>query len=218
MKTYRVSLAAVALVLCFAATSRASIKNSAHDFSKLAWAKNQVCLPCHTPHNADITVTNAPLWNHTLTNASYTMYGGSAGTAAADLDGTSRLCMSCHDGTVAPDSFGGGAATATMSGGLLGTDLRANHPIGSSAVYPSSGTSMAAKSYFDPATVLTGMRLQPLTISGTSQLVVSCISCHDPHNKPANDHMTWVSQTGSFTTVDGRTVPGSGLCLNCHKK
>jgi hypothetical protein len=30
--------------------------------------------------------------------------------------------------------------------------------------------------------------------------------------------MLWVKNDGPATTVDGRTVSGSALCMNCHKK
>lgn len=209
--TCRVLLAAIAL-MCYAATSRAAIQGGPHDFSVYTWSKGQICLPCHTPHNANVTA-GAPLWNHDLTVASYTMYGGNSGTAAADLDQKSRLCMSCHDGTVAPDSFGGGAGTGVMpTAGVLGTDLRKNHPIGSAAIYPTSGD-FIAKSYLDPATAKGRMTLQPLTIGTTSQLVVGCTTCHSAHSAGVQ-----VAQTGTITTPDGRSVTGSGLCQTCHVK
>jgi len=45
-------------------------------------------------------------------------------------DGVSKLCLSCHDGTVALDSYGGVNGSTIITGSaLLGTDLSTSHPI-----------------------------------------------------------------------------------------
>jgi len=106
------------------------ITGSVHDFSSQGWAGGKICKVCHTPHNADSTVT--PLWNHRLSNATYTLY------SSPTLQGTmhppgraSKLCLSCHDGTVAIDSFNGASGTVFVSGSaLIGTDLSNDHPVG----------------------------------------------------------------------------------------
>ena len=52
-----------------------TIVGSAHDFSDDSWnTSGQICLVCHTPHNADVAVSNAPLWNHETTQATFTPY------------------------------------------------------------------------------------------------------------------------------------------------
>ena len=60
----------------------------------------------------------------------------------------------------------------------------------------------------------------PLRTLANGQTAVGCTSCHEPHNRK-NDpsgHMLWVNNSGAGTTVDGRAVDGSLLCMNCHKK
>ena len=52
---------------------QATILGSAHDFSALD-PDQQSCIFCHTAHNADITVNDAPLWNHEVTNKQYQVY------------------------------------------------------------------------------------------------------------------------------------------------
>jgi hypothetical protein len=84
-----------------------------------ASTETRICIFCHTPHHTiqDATLINAPLWNHTLSTASYavkspgTAYSNTGGpfsitvnllsTPPTKPDGSSRLCLSCHDGTVA---------------------------------------------------------------------------------------------------------------------
>src|SRR3954454_3730758 len=68
------------MVLCLMASPvQAGISGSKHDFGQFGWAKNQICLPCHAPHNtivkdANGAVVGGPLWNHTLSTATYTLY------------------------------------------------------------------------------------------------------------------------------------------------
>jgi len=68
----------------------------------------EVCVYCHTPHGANEQV-EAPLWNRTLSSASYTTYdqlGSSTITSTITAPGPSSVtCLSCHDGTLAVDSI-----------------------------------------------------------------------------------------------------------------
>jgi hypothetical protein len=212
----------VAMGLVAGRNADAGIVGSKHDFSAQGWAKNQICLPCHIPHNATVkdaegAELGGPLWNHTLSTATYTVYDDTAvgGTKNIKLDTNSVLCMSCHDGTVALDSFGGGAGTAgAITGNAnFGTDLGDDHPIGEAAVWPTPNPSYMV----DPA-LRDAKRTMPLRKLTDGRLAVGCTSCHEPHNRTNVANMLWVSNTGAFTTADGRSVSGSGLCLNCHKK
>ncbi|MDH3441317.1 MAG: hypothetical protein OEM63_11240, partial [Gammaproteobacteria bacterium] len=95
-----------------------TIVGSVHDFSgQTTWTQNanaELCIVCHTPHNA-LSPDDGPLWNRTLTAATFTTYEvNAANRPGSDLDGTgfgqptgvSKLCLSCHDGSIAIDSFG----------------------------------------------------------------------------------------------------------------
>ncbi|MDH5728692.1 MAG: hypothetical protein OEZ58_06855 [Gammaproteobacteria bacterium] len=73
----------------------------------------EVCVYCHTPHGANSTVA-APLWNRTVINRTYQVFGsGSVSGAANSLSGesvgqpgpNSLTCLSCHDGATAIDSI-----------------------------------------------------------------------------------------------------------------
>lgn len=89
------------------------IRSTRHNLSKTgtgnvkADTETQVCVFCHTPHNATVT-SIAPLWNRSVNTQTYTRY------TSASLDanniangfndqpaGSSVLCLSCHDGMVA---------------------------------------------------------------------------------------------------------------------
>ncbi len=128
-----------------------------------AVSETQVCVFCHTPHGAtsadDSGVgVRAPLWNRRIpAGATYTPYASAsldANVIQGQLDqpgGSSKLCLSCHDGTLALGSVNvlGGQSGASIellgtgTGGVmppgegtasgftrnLGVDLRNDHPI-----------------------------------------------------------------------------------------
>ena len=214
MKIRRITMLAgsIAAVGCLAVVSSGDIVGSAHDFSDEGWSDGQICKPCHTPHNAmvlsggqfDVGETT-PLWNHELTVASYTVYDGRTLTTHEALDSRSILCMSCHDGTVALDSFGGNTGVQYITGDEnLGTDLRGDHPVGATGIYPDVYDDMA-----DPATWEddpNGFHLQNMDVDGSIERVVSCSTCHEPHKRGNFEYMLWKNNSGS------------ALCLTCHLK
>ena len=218
-RTILPAAAAILAVCVLAGSAQAGISGSKHDFGQFGWAKNQICLPCHIPHNATVkdaqgNLLGGPLWNHTLSTATYDLYYNDQGQKVqGKVDTNSMLCLSCHDGTVAVDSFGGGAGTQQMTGGLLTTDLTNDHPIGEAAVWPTPNPSYMV----DPA-LRSAAGIMPLRKLADGRQTVGCTSCHEPHNRKNTTNMLWVNNSGTATTVDSRTVSGSVLCMNCHKK
>jgi len=182
------------------------ITGTAHDLSAETWnAEGEICIVCHTPHDA-IEPTEGPLWNHDVSSATFTVYISPTGTLDATLGqptGASLLCMSCHDGTVALDSYGGATGTnfATTGNGLVGTDLTDDHPI--SFTY---NTALATTDgeLFDPSSATTslgGTIDDDLLIGGQME----CSSCHDVHGT-GNAYLLHIPNTAS------------ALCLTCHDK
>jgi len=84
------------------------IRNTRHNLSSSglgsvkAVSENEICVFCHTPHHSE-NIPGAPLWNRKLSGETYTPYtSGSLDTIGVDQpDGSSKLCLSCHDGTLA---------------------------------------------------------------------------------------------------------------------
>ncbi len=204
------------------------IAGSAHDFTRptVNFTGGQICVACHTPHGGNTSVTDAPLWAHTLSaTTNYSLYSSgtlNAGTLAQP-SGVSKLCLSCHDGTVALDSYIGGAGTF---GALTGTkavgataqgSLANDHPIGFTF---DTALATADGALHDPATRSVtigagGTRSKTGTVASLMLFngKLECASCHDVHN--------------SFTAADGvgvgapllRVSKGSSaLCLTCHNK
>lgn len=235
--------AALVVVGAMAGNARASIIGSAHDFGSFAWSGNQICQPCHTPHNATVKDANGvllqgPIWNHTLSSATYSVYQINfdavtgkgvvdpvSGTLVSNkvtrkVDQNSKLCLSCHDGTVALDSFGGNVGTQQISDPdrVFGTDLSNDHPIGDGALYPTTDGKTSSVPYMVDPSLRSAVGIMPLRVMDTGELAVGCTSCHEPHNRKNQTNLLWVNNSGPATTVDGRAVSGSALCTNCHKK
>lgn len=209
-RTFAGLLAVAGLLISGLAT--AQIVGSEHDFSGQAWT-GEICNVCHTPHNADATVASdaAPLWDHEVTTSTFTTYGAGYDmeSTAGQPVGTSLLCLSCHDGTVALDSFGGRTPTAGTIGGNanFGTDLSNDHPIG--VLY--TAAEIAADGELHP---LTNTYTQPvtgasLTVGGgllNGGSTVECSSCHDVHATNVSNVLLKVDNANS------------ALCLACHDK
>lgn len=242
-------IASMAVVLGMGAfgVAHAAITGSAHDFTdglkglkgnegtgtavSEAWnGRNEICRVCHVPHDhsqAAQRYTNGLLWNHGVSSATYTMYDATwsatiTGAQSAQPVGTAKLCLGCHDGSVAIDTFdkyAGGAilldssATGYSSGykvpGFLdgaNLDLRGTHPI--SIAFPAADVN----EFTDPtaATWTSGDTVASTLDNGR----VQCSTCHDVHSQEdvPNTHLLRAAQT----VADGGVA--SGLCLTCHVK
>ncbi|MCP4682022.1 MAG: cytochrome c3 family protein [Desulfobacterales bacterium] len=189
--------------------SYAQIAGTSHDFSGEGWSGgyDEICSACHTPHNADTSVTNAPLWDHVLTTAAYTVYTNPAtldATMDNPPDGVSKLCLSCHDGTVALDAFGGRTPTAGAITGdaLLGTDLSDDHPV--SFTYDTA-LATADTELIDPDQAASGPDGGTIADEMLFSDEMHCASCHDVHDGTNKPFLRIVNTA-------------SALCLTCHDK
>jgi predicted CXXCH cytochrome family protein len=195
--------ALLVLVLAPASRSDAGIAGTNHDLSARGWGTNEICVFCHTPHNANTAVAGAPLWNHKVTTAAFTLYSSPTFNGSASIgqpDGNSKLCLSCHDGTVALDSYAARTGTNFISGGaLLDTALNNDHPI--SFTYDAA-LATADGGLVTPADAswVDGAHTVPL-YSGKLQ----CGTCHSVHD----------NSNGRFLRMSNA---GSALCLKCHNK
>lgn len=203
----RIAAAALASLMGLA-SARAGIETTAHNLSVggpgpvRATRESGICVFCHIPHRAS---TRAPLWNRRASTAAYQPYGSSTLKAApGQPTGASILCLSCHDGTIAfgavlsrtvPFPMAGGVSTMPAArGGLLGTDLRDDHPV--SFAYAAAVTAGGAD-LLSPELLTGAVRLD-----GAGQL--QCTSCHDPHDD---------TYPPFLVTANG----DSALCRQCHR-
>ncbi len=212
---------ALALVPVPGAAQSGGVESTVHNLSVSgpgeirALDETEVCKFCHIPHNASVP---SPLWSRRLSSVDYqtpsirTPQGDRI--TAPQPDGSSRLCLSCHDGTIALGEIAGEPRRITMAGGprlgpgrkgFLGTDLSGSHPI--SFVVPDGdyGTSDTDRD----------MGLKTLSaIRGSSEVRIDsegkmqCTTCHDPHRDRYYREGT-VPRFWVLPTVEE-------VCLTCH--
>ncbi len=201
---------------------------------------DRICIYCHAPHHSanqtDVTSINGqltggaklsyyPLWNHEVSVQSYATFtdGSDSPTSIqhqlnaniGQPGSVSRLCLSCHDGSVAISSYGhfdGGTSSSQHAGSIKASgriliggsnDLTNHHPIGFDYTQV-----LAADDEIAPTDTQVGLGTYNLTIGDLLwNNKMECSSCHDVHNtKNEGKKFLWVEDTGS------------ALCLTCHLK
>jgi len=184
----------IMVVVCFSVSDViAGVAGTAHDLSPNQDG-SKACQYCHTPHMA---LAGTALWNHKLSNRVYEVYWSSSLDAnVGQPTGSSKLCLSCHDGTVALDAtITGGTGTTYMSpgSGNLGTDLSDDHPI--SFIYSPEIPSK------DPQIRPPDQLPDELKLDKLGEL--QCMTCHDPHD----------DTFGKFLVAPNIR---SNMCIQCH--
>jgi len=160
--------------------------------------ETRICVFCHTPHNA---TPLSPLWNRQIEPKVYTVYTSPTLRAGPipQPSGPTKLCLTCHDGTIATGAVINPRGGIAMTGGGMlppgslanfGQDLSGHHPV----AFP-YGSAL-------PNPELVAPPPDDLLYGGTDE--VHCMTCHDPHD----------DQFGMFLSKDNRY---SALCTRCHQ-
>lgn len=202
-----VTIAAILAVFTSQQSGTAAISGTLHDFSGKGWGSTELCIFCHTPHFAQTSILSAPLWNHSNTVvAAYTLYSSSSLSATlGQPSGQSKICLSCHDGTVAVDSFAvagvmrGGSVTISSTNKIGGANsLATDHPISFTYDLGLTTNSLAGLATPSSTTWVDSGHTVPL-FAGK----VECGSCHEPHS----------NTYGKFLRISNAN---SALCIKCH--
>lgn len=214
---------AVAIVLLIGALypvrgiDKGAVVNSRHDFrvtssatikaSTAVNAGEQLCVFCHTPHNSN---PGTELWNQNMGSAPFATYTSStlqSTVGPVSTQDASKLCLSCHDGTIAlGDTVQNGqipfqqgfayalpASNPSNLAGMAGAGFTDDHPF---AFSPNlANPEMKAPPTGDPVKLVVGK--------------VQCTSCHEPHDENQDQTM------GMFLVKSNRA---SAMCITCHTK
>lgn len=183
------------------------VKNTPHNLSVSgpggvrATAESEICVFCHTPHGA--AVGPGALWNRVDAPTTYQIYRSSSLKATiGQPTGTSKLCLSCHDGTVALGQLRSRSQLVAFqhAGGKmppgranLGTDLSDDHPIS----FPYSSSISGGNTKLLPPTAI----VPPVTLDENGEL--QCSSCHTVHDNTHGNFLVSPDDAGA-------------LCLSCH--
>ncbi|WP_242343968.1 cytochrome c3 family protein [Anaeromyxobacter terrae] len=197
-----VAVALLAASPALAAPGR--VAGSKHDLSVTgpgpikAEQETRVCIFCHVPHQG----SREALSSRPDPGAGHRPYAsGTMRARPGAPSGASRVCLSCHDGTIAigrttseliamNGAAPGGVIPSTRRSNL-GTDLRRTHPI-SFAPAPAASTHRPAP--HDAVRLDRNGELQ-------------CTACHDPHAEYGG------SAEGKFLV---KPTAGAQLCATCH--
>lgn len=186
---------------------------------------NQICIFCHTPHNAK---PQTVLWNRQDTTQLFGHYSSTtlaihtdttARTTSdykAEPNGSSRLCLSCHDGVTALGAVLNGDAIEVNSDlytVMAGSNVfdrtkmtNSHHPV--SFIYN--------EAVRDRLNVLEGTDTYQLPVNTKIRLDrekrMQCITCHDPHQTQ------YVSTSTPFWVIDGTSATDAHdkVCTECH--
>lgn len=228
------------------------IDGSGHDFSvdqstggngyDILTGADISCVGCHVPHNTNSEETGAlfsDYYNDSTTDGPLTAPSKAPG---ATFTTNTKLCMSCHDGTMTvpqtagtttADTSGAGGTQVTMNENVITRDLNDDHPVGIEYnIY--RFRSLTTTSYSSPshqvwkADLNTGDETYALlTDNGVSNQVVSCYSCHDPHldvDGMGGDEDSFLrvkpEQAWNQSPVPAANMSqaGENLCIQCHQK
>ena len=202
-------LATAALVLAAARLWGAGIVDTRHNLSVTgpgpikSTTEQELCIFCHAPHMARRDIPY--LWNRADSTVSYTTYESSTLYASVGQpSGASKMCLSCHDGTIALGEvltrtaeipFVGGIRFLPPGATLLGTNISDDHPVS----FRYDAALAAAKGEFVSPSSLTGaVRLD-------KEGLLQCTACHNPHD----------DANGKFLVVPNNFT---ALCTACHDR
>ena len=173
--------------------------------SPITGARPGSCFYCHAPHSG--LATGQALWNQTQTKATFQLYTSTTYHQKGRqpmMGSDSRLCLSCHDGTVAVGNTivsGQVTMTGSMSAeDVLGTNLQSSHPF---------SLQLPIKDAIDLIASLAS-RGKTGDPQGKVTLIdgnVECTSCHNPHVQAID----LLSQ--NFLVRDSSKAQ---MCLACH--
>lgn len=195
----------VSIVASAAAQDSVTASTNKHNLSTSgpgpvkAQTTTEICIFCHTPHNSNPV---SPLWSQTLSSATYTPYSSSTMAATPGVpQGSSKLCLSCHDGTIAVGNLVStgqipmtGLSTGKLTGSSsLGMNLGDDHPISFVPVTSPAVRNPAAGS--------------AVKLDANGQ--VQCVTCHDAHEMEIDP------TTKKFLVMNNSA---SAMCLVCHQQ
>lgn len=162
------------------------------------------CQYCHAPHGG---TGKGPLWAQTYSTQTYALYSSSTNSKETkkqpSVGSPSSLCLSCHDGTVAPGQtvpYGQIKMQGKMNtSDILGTSLQNSHPF--------SFNSLKDSPDLVASLVASQQTVDPLKQVKLIQGNVECESCHDPHIQNIDPvSLNFMARNNS----------GGAMCLACH--
>ena len=198
--------AALVTVASSAMAGSTTIVGTLHDLSSIrasgysATNTTQICVFCHTPHNAAV---NRALWNRKAGNVtSFALYTSGANvegatwyaktaTVTLPANSPSMLCLNCHDGSTGMSNISRPPNKVTPDNGMaltsvgpnLGNTLTNDHPV--SVNYDNVQTLLTATS-LKASEMVNSQRVvktaNALDLPLANNVTLECNTCHNVHN------------------------------------
>lgn len=204
----------IAFILALGTTAWAQVINQTQDIlgvhnlgaanSPVSGPNSGACLYCHAPHSGN---NKGPLWAQGFSNQSYSLYTSDTLQNIAqqpELGKDSSLCLSCHDGTIAPGNVGASGRVQTSGkmadASVFGANLQASHPF-------SLQLPIKDAAHLVPSLVASKTTADP---TGAVKLIgdnIECTSCHNGHNQYID------SDAQAFLVRENHK---GAVCLACH--
>ncbi len=186
----------------------------------------EVCVFCHTPHGASregAKEIRSPIWNRNLSKAQYQMYDQvwsksfeATPNLAGQPTGYSRLCLSCHDGTIAL----GSVLNKAGSGGFNGEETM-EYPTGQSPAGP-FGSIPVGEGATSQNTRALGRDLRndhPISMKFDAELIakdVEFVNPGPPLHRPFTQSTPTPLSPLRRASGDNTNVYDSVQCTSCH--
>jgi hypothetical protein len=218
-----------AATAAFGAAARGDgVVGGPHDMTVYGYVDSQsrVCAFCHTPHHAAAATAGqeyVPLWSRAEDTKLFNIAYQSSTINASQLQngtddkaiGPTRLCMSCHDGTIAPDQHYGATAGALVLNGDNFSAVGNGAGVGSGA----AGLTNDHPVGFDYSYVAIGPE-NPATITPDAATLAAAAADANKDAWIRNPAATFIGNKLGLTVGDRLYVAADGkaymTCATCH--
>ncbi|MEO0255584.1 MAG: cytochrome c3 family protein [candidate division WOR-3 bacterium] len=191
----------------------ATVVGSRHDFNRPN--QGQVCIYCHTPHNANPNQNFYYLWNRVYVPTITALYNGTYTDPMTRASWLTYACLSCHDGTQTAADMGTlysygprnvGTAVQNPPDVTSGTNdsLIYSHPVDMDVA-----PGILPNTEFNPPSGWPYPLYNFSAQQPNADSVMTCATCHDPHNTQVFNP--------PYRFLRGDTT-NSQICLDCHRK
>ncbi len=145
-------------------------------------------------------------WEYTASSSDHNGYNGARGYTSSDNDTISYLCAECHG------NFHAGTAMSNISYGGSGSSPWLRHPTDFSLADASGSGYTAYTTYSVLAPVgSTNPDTTTSSITGGTNDIVTCISCHRAHGTNQADLLRW-----DYSACEAGTANSTCGCFACH--
>lgn len=194
----------------------------------------QICIFCHTPHSS---APASKLWNRQDTTQTFGRYSSptllirrsASGANYAEPTGSSRLCLSCHDGVIAlgallydPPNLPsipmvGGKNFITGIAKFDKVKVQKGHHPFSFAYSPS------VVSYLNTNNALGKLYTSPTIVKLDKTNQMQCMTCHDPHQNqstetiyPGSTPPRKIAPFWAYGANNSAVLDHDAVCKTCH--